>query len=180
MNIEVKRLSWDLIDDYLKFFDDIAFCDNPEWSLCYCCFNYLEDGNDVDTREYCQELIKAGKLNGFLAFEDGIPVGWCNCDAITNYPRLMKNPAAKEKEDTVVVVCFTIDPNKRRKGIASKLLESAIKYYKESGYNWIEASTMKGASSDAENYTGPLKLYKNLGFKVTNETDRFYLLKREL
>ena len=36
--IVIKRLSPNLLDDFLYFFDDIAFRDNPEWSHCYCRF----------------------------------------------------------------------------------------------------------------------------------------------
>jgi ribosomal protein S18 acetylase RimI-like enzyme len=181
MEIKVKRLTTNLIGQYLKFFDDIAFCDNPEWSQCYCCYNYLTDDKEVNTRELCQQLIKEEKLNGFLAFIDDVPVGWCNCDVITNYPRIMMSPNAKDlTDDTVAVVCFTIDPNKRRKGIATKLLEEAIRYYKSKDYKWMEASSMKGASTDAENYIGPKSLYDKLAFKTVRENERFVVLRKEL
>ncbi len=181
MSIEVKRLTTVLIDQYLKFFDDIAFCDNPEWSQCYCCYNYITDDSVVDTRELCQELIRKEKLKGFLAFENDIPVGWCNCDVITNYPKIMMNPNAdKLSDDTVAVVCFTIDPNKRRKGIATKLLEEAMQFYKSKGFKWIEASSMKNSLLESENYIGPKNLYDKKGFEVVGESDRFLVLRKEL
>ena len=45
MNIAIKALSLDLIDDFLYFFDEIAFTDNPEWSGCYCVF-YHHNGDE--------------------------------------------------------------------------------------------------------------------------------------
>lgn len=38
MSIEIKALAPELLDDYLAFFDSVAFTDNPDWSGCYCCF----------------------------------------------------------------------------------------------------------------------------------------------
>jgi hypothetical protein len=32
----VKELMSSLKDDFLLFFDSIAFADNPDWSDCYC------------------------------------------------------------------------------------------------------------------------------------------------
>ncbi len=36
MNIEIRALSFELLDDYMDFFDNIAFGDHQEWSGCYC------------------------------------------------------------------------------------------------------------------------------------------------
>ncbi len=181
MSFEIKRLNESLIPEYLDFFDNIAFCDNPDWSLCYCCHYYLSDDNDVDTREYCQVLIREGKLNGFLAFDGDIPVGWLNCDMITNYPRIMDNFYKDEdKTDTVAAACFVVDHKRRRQGIAKELLAAAMDYYKEAGYKWIEASTKKGAKTDADNYYGPRRLYDNAGFEFAWENDMFYIMRKEL
>jgi len=32
----VKELTPSLTDDFLLFFDSVAFVDNPDWSDCYC------------------------------------------------------------------------------------------------------------------------------------------------
>ena len=36
MNIEIKKLTADLLDDWLYFFDNTAFSDNDNWAGCYC------------------------------------------------------------------------------------------------------------------------------------------------
>ena len=38
MVVEIKALKPALLDDFLHFFDDIGFVDNPGWSVCYCQF----------------------------------------------------------------------------------------------------------------------------------------------
>jgi len=32
----VRELTSSLRDDFLLFFDSVAFADNPDWSDCYC------------------------------------------------------------------------------------------------------------------------------------------------
>jgi len=36
MHISIKPLSVDLLNDFLFFFDNIVFTENPDWSKCYC------------------------------------------------------------------------------------------------------------------------------------------------
>lgn len=43
MNLDIRALTYDLLDDYLDFFDNIAFSDNKEWSGCYCVHFHLEE-----------------------------------------------------------------------------------------------------------------------------------------
>lgn len=35
-NIEIVPLTPDKKEDYLYFFDELAFADHPDWSWCYC------------------------------------------------------------------------------------------------------------------------------------------------
>jgi len=39
MTFMIRPLTPDLLDDYLFFFDNIVFKENPDWSVCYC-FSY--------------------------------------------------------------------------------------------------------------------------------------------
>ena len=41
MEIKIKSLEPELIDDFLYFFDNVAFTDNPDWSVCYCHFHHF-------------------------------------------------------------------------------------------------------------------------------------------
>jgi hypothetical protein len=36
LKLIVKELTPSLRDDFLLFFDHVAFVDNPDWSDCYC------------------------------------------------------------------------------------------------------------------------------------------------
>ena len=39
--IEVKRLSPEITDDFIAFFEGGVFNDNPRWASCYCYFNHF-------------------------------------------------------------------------------------------------------------------------------------------
>ena len=41
MNLIIKELKPDLLEDFLHFFDNVAFSNNPEWGGCYCHFYHF-------------------------------------------------------------------------------------------------------------------------------------------
>ena len=88
--VQVRALTPDLLPDFLQFFDGTAFSDNPKWSSCYCqCF--YEDHRVVkwgertatENRARACERIGGGLMQGYLAYLDGSPVGWCNAAGTT-------------------------------------------------------------------------------------------------
>lgn len=185
----IKPLKPDLIKDFLNFFDNIAFSDNPKWAGCYCHF-YHFPGNMEQWREATKDqnrnatktLIKNKIMNGFLAFVNNEPVGWCNVNSKDNYEKV---PIDNESEDTIKgkiasVVCFLIAPGYRKKGVARKLLTHATKTLKEKGFTWIEAYPRKGDLSDAHSYHGPVSLFASEDFSIVKETEDFFTMRKYL
>ena len=78
------------------------------------------------------------------------------------------------------VVCFLIAPAYRKKGIAHKLLNQAMKTLKEKDCSWIEAYPRKGDLSDAHSYHGPISLFSTEGFSVVTENEHFLLMRKAL
>ena len=189
MDLIIKPLTPDLLEDFLNFFDNIAFSDNPEWGGCYCHFYHfpgsMEEWGKATTeqnRNATKKMIKEKKMKGFLAFIDNEPSGWCNINAKDAYK---KTPVDTEPEDTpegkmASIVCFLIAPLHRKKGIARKLLKNAIKTLKEEGFNWIEAYPRKGDLSDAHSYHGPVSLFASEGFSIVKEDEHFLLMRKHL
>lgn len=186
--VSVSRLTPELLDDFLRFFDAEAFTDNPEWAGCYCYF-YLYPGTweewsarrGEENRAAVSELIRAGRMHGYLAYEDGRVVGWCHAarrSEVPNVERLV--PPAEDPERIGAVVCFVVRPENRRKGIARRLLEAACAGFRADGLAVAEAYPAKDAATEAEHYHGPLDLYLAAGFTVTGETERFHLVRRKL
>ena len=94
MEITVKPISEELIDDFLYYFDEVGFADNPEWSVCYCHYYHYNGNNKKwgkrtgeQNRNASIELIKSGKMQGFLAYSNGKPIGWCNVNSRENFAK---------------------------------------------------------------------------------------------
>ena len=91
VQIEVRELKPELLQDYLRFFDQ-AFSDFPHWAGCDCGF-YETPGDDWDPTERAGPQhrtaragqISSGKASGLLAYIDGNPVGWCNAQPRANF-----------------------------------------------------------------------------------------------
>ena len=92
MKITIKKLTAELSADYFDFFDKRAFTDNSPYR-CYCQMYQLskeqgkqlmENTRDTDPGPLCknvaQQQIETGAVCGYLAYVDGISVGWCNAN----------------------------------------------------------------------------------------------------
>ncbi len=182
MNIEIKQLSPELINDYLYFFDNMVFTENPDWSKCYC-YSYhftgtVEEWTRENNRKAVSKLISENKMRGYLAFDGDIPVGWCNANDRKNYQALKENDGY---EDNICsIVCFLISPQYRGKGIAGKLLDEVCSDYNQKGYSYIEVYPRKGTQSCEKHYHGPLSLYEKRDFEIYREYEDKYVLRRSL
>ena len=187
MDLFVKPLKPELIDDFLYFFDEKAFVDNPNWAICYCQFYHFAGSRrkwskrtKEQNRDSSITLINSGKMRGFLAYENGVPVGWCNANSKEKYSFI---PFAEDFDTQIKlasIVCFLIDPSYRKKGIARMLLQEVCQYYKKKEYDYIESYPVKGNKSDAHNYHGPYRLYLSEGFSIYKELNNIYVMRKGL
>ena len=161
MKVEIKKLIPELKDDYLDFFDHVAFTDNKEWSLCYCVFYHWNDSLEKERDAYVTEkgigfnrklaakYILDGAIQGYLAYIDGAVVGWCNANDRNNYDSIGKHEwpeiriDATSEDKIKSVVCYTIVPSMRRKGISTQLLNTVCEDAKSEGYLCVEAYPKK-------------------------------------
>ena len=186
MNITIRPLTPDLLNDYLFFFDNMVFTENPDWSKCYCySFHFTgtrEQWNKKANRAAVAQLINAGKMRGYLAYSDNTPVGWCNANDRDNYQRLktIYDLDGDPGDKICSVVCFLIHPNYRGKGIAKMLLDIVIDEYSGKAYDYLEAYPMKTGSSCEKNYKGPLSLYEKSNFRKVKEQDHYFIVRRAL
>ena len=98
MDITVKPLTPELINDYFDFFDNRAFTDDSPYR-CYCQLyqmtkeiyqseynNAAEIDFGVVSRKFAERQIISGALQGYHAFVNDVAVGWCNANDRSNYP----------------------------------------------------------------------------------------------
>ena len=187
--VTVKPLTAEILDDFLYFFDRVAFSDNPDWASCYCTYYHIacSDGqwagrSKEENRKCAREGIMAGKMKGHLAYVNGSPVGWCNANDKENYARVTadENLRGPAQDKVGAIVCFIIGPGYRKKGIARQLLEEACAVFLREGYGYAEAYPRKEASNDAHHYHGPLSMYQKAEFQVYREYPDFFMVRKRL
>lgn len=182
MNIEIKKLSPELTDDFMSAFDNPSFFLSPGLSFgCYCTwYNWTDELENERSkcddkakkgfkRNLAVSLIKNGKLNGFMAYLNGSVVGWCNAGPKQNYERLCRESVwwaeSTGNEKTLSIVCYVVHPDMQRKGIATSLLKAVCEEASKSGYDCIEA--YPGINKDGTpSYHGNYSMYTKQGFEL--------------
>lgn len=182
MVYEIKKLTPELADDYIYFFETSAFCDGSEFTGCYCTwYNWSNDdelqysqSSEEEKRNFKKKLSRSwilqGKMNGFLAYKEGVPIGWCNADDKQNYSRLsdvMNNETwtdSNDEDKILSIVCFIVSPSMRGKGVATSLLKEVCSYAEKNHYQYIEAYPSEGKFTTT-NYHGQYSTYEKLGFQ---------------
>ncbi len=183
MNIEIQRLSPELIEDYLHFFDITPHSEKPDRNecRCYCVWWCGENQNNeifekyLETkekrREYARSKIIESKIQGYLAFCDRQVVGWCNANVKSEcydcfcWRNFMGEVHREDTADKIkAIFCFAVSPEFRGKGVASKLHERVCQDAKADGFTCIEAYPNGNFLNQAEDYMGPLDMYRKAGF----------------
>jgi len=182
MEIEIKKLTIELLDDWLDYFDNTAFSDDDDWPGCYCMhFHWnerLDSRNDwngtleqvyrktgkADNRRHAIRLIKNGTMQGYLAYHDGKTVGWCNANDKKAYKTVLNSFFNNSENTNKVksVVCFCISSDMRRNGIATKILDKICVDAAEEGYDYIEAYPY--SHGQANDFHGSFEMYEKMGF----------------
>jgi GNAT superfamily N-acetyltransferase len=188
-HVVIKELTPKLLDDFLHFFDHDAFADNPKWAGCYCMYYYFagpEDEwrvqNGPVNRKDIAELIESGNAQGFLAYQDSKPVGWCNAAPRKMLPMLERYESLRVDDPGKVgsIVCFLVAKNHRGQGIAKQMLNAASNKFRKQGLSYAEAYPASEAKSDADNCNGPLSMYLANGFIIHRQNESVTIVRKAL
>ena len=187
MEIQVRKLTKEMADAYLNYFDHDAFSDHEEWSACYCLESHLsKEENDrleikEERRQKAKELIESGIMSGYLVYEKDRVVGWCNAGEKSGYAPVCENKeyTAGDSLDgkTLVVYCIDIAPGYRGKGIASLVMEQVLKDAKAEGYRYVEGYPFINRELEYQ-YRGPVRLYEKYGFEMCRAGERVYVMRK--
>lgn len=195
MILSIKPLTPDLAADYFDFFESRAFTDDSPYR-CYCQVfqmsktQYQATYDDTAknpgpaSRAEAERQIANGILRGYLAFADGLAIGWCNANDRANYPAepvYEDTPfhAPTEKRE-MAVICFEIAPDYRGKGVATALLQQAINDAKAEGYVAVVGFPELRTERYEWDYSGPVRLYEKTGFIKIAEQGGRIIMRKEL
>ncbi len=193
MNIEIRKLTPDLAEDYVRFFDHTPH--NEKWhTKCYCvcwCGNEpagIDCSTEEKRRSVAIQFVKNGNLQGYLAYSDGHVVGWCNANTKADctdgqfWQHLMSAVPTDATVDRKVksAFCFMIAPEMQRKGVATQLLERVCQDAAEEGFVFVEVYPNKIVTAESENHVGYIEMYKKMGFTVHEELENQYIMRKVL
>ena len=107
---------------------------------------------------------------GYLAYLDGLPVGWVGVSVRTETPRLMHSRTIPAIDDLPVwsIGCFRIRPGHRRRGIASALLAGVVEAARRAGAPGIEAYPIDPAGRRVDAgfaFVGLVSMFDAAGFR---------------
>lgn len=192
--IVIKKLTQELNKDYLDFFDNRAFSDGNPNGPCYCTSpnqdeetikqmvsKFQANGVKNTIRKYAVEMLNDRKINGYLAFDNGLSVGWCNAADIDSYSGFVPDFARENKcGKTISIVCFEIAPGYRGMGLASAFIERVCDDAKANGYIAVEGYAKMSVVRDEYDFTGPIRLYEKAGFTKIMEQNGQVIMRKVL
>ena len=192
LKIAIRPLSPEICEDWLQYFDNIAFQDHEDWSFCYCLEGHLDRHtqeqwtNPAERRQKAIELIQAGEMQGYLAYLDDMVIGWCNVNDRENYRYVTEmfreiGYQPKEAAGTRVkaIYCFLVAPKYRGKGVAGQLLKRVCEDAARDGYDSIEAYPFADERFEFQ-YHGGSKMYEKSGFVETADLKYVKLMQKKL
>ena len=210
MNITIEKLSKSNMADFFDFFDNRAFSDGSPFAPCYCNEFYLTpeevcddigkrtemlgggfEGFTLALKESAKELIEKGIMQGYLAYEGGISVGWCNANDRQNYVRAGSFVSYERRDEDYYIsdgehgkvkslVCFEIAPEYRGKGIAKALLQQVCKDAESDGYEFVEAYPQMTEKYSVRDFAGPEEMYRHFGFEETERHGSTVVMRKKL
>ena len=142
---------------------------------CWCMYwrdRSLEHGEPK--KRAMAKLVGSGREPGLLAYDDREPVGWVSLGPREEFPPLLHSPQYRPRETggggaVWSLVCFTVDKNAQRQGIAGALLAAAVEHAFARGASSLEAYPHK---TDRANYMGHVELFESAGFALVRETSK--------
>ncbi|MCL2509167.1 MAG: GNAT family N-acetyltransferase [Oscillospiraceae bacterium] len=154
MNIEIRKLTPDLAEEYAHFHDVTPYHGHKGVIHCYCVSwrsgGWSGEGGDhwfptqEERKAKAIQFVRDGYLQGYLAYCGDEVVGWCNANADCrhgiDYLRSfwpIEKPCAEIKIKSIF--CFLIAPEMRRKGVATGLVERVCQDAADDGFDFVEA-----------------------------------------
>ncbi len=206
LEITVRELRLQDLEDYLRFFDEVYkndpwlnSKDNPWWGICYCGFyddtrteqerNTAPDAA-TKNRNMRAESIQSRKAHGLLAYVDGKVVGWCNAGPRASYQNLRNLVPDRDPTEPVgSILCFVVAASFRGQRIATTLLNAACGNFRRDGLRIAEGyprtipphvNNPYNIPPEHLNYRGSLSTFLKAGFTIYRQLERHAIVRKQL
>ena len=193
-DIKIRPLESELKSDYLDFFDSRAFTDQNPNGPCYCTSpnqdeetikqmvsEFSANGVKETVRKYAVKMLDENKIQGYLAFDGDISIGWCNAADIESYIGFVPEFARTNTcGKTISIVCFEIAPEYRGMGLASAFIDRICSDAKLKGYVAVEGYSKIYEGRNDYDFSGPVRLYQKSGFHEVARKDGHIIMRKVL
>jgi GNAT superfamily N-acetyltransferase len=184
VRIEVHPVTPDRWDDLVLLFERRGPHGGTPVTLgCWCMYWRRTEADFTSSwgttnREALEELVAGGNEPGLLAYADGEPVGWCSVRPREEFVRLERSRVLKRVDDRPVwsIVCFYVQADRRRQGVATALLEAAVAHAAAHGGGVVEAYGC--GPKDTDPFTGHQAMFEAAGFEPVEDRGRRTIVRR--
>ena len=179
MNLKIIKLTKGMGKEFADYFENLDFSHEPHYAGCFCRFYYDNSGieewqqrtGEHNKKEAIEEIDK-GNMTGFLAYDADKCIGWLNADSSKSYKRLHEYIDEYVKgKNVAVAICYVIHPKYRSMGVAKAMLNHAISYFKNEGYDAMMVLPMNANEFSQKMYRGTVSMYEKAGFQKKGEFD---------
>jgi GNAT superfamily N-acetyltransferase len=186
MDVDVQPVTPDRWDDLVQLFERQGpHGGRPVTLGCWCMYWRLpakefDSGWGRENRAALEERVSSGAQPGLLAYEGGEPVGWCSLGPRDSFVRLERSRVLQRPDDAPVwsIVCFYVQSERRRQGVATALLEAAVAHAAAHGADLVEAYGCK--ANDSDPFTGHETMFEAVRFERVEDRGRRAIMRRAI
>ncbi len=181
MSTRVERLDPEREPDFRRVHDD-----EHGLGWCHCVAWWTEDWERwgertaEENRALREDLFRRGEHDGYLAYREDRPVGWCQVGRRDRLTKLVREAGLEPDEGAWAITCFAVVPAERRRGVARGLLAHALADLDGRGVPRVEAFPRTEEGEAGELWTGPAALFRSFGFRCVARGERRSVWRLEL
>lgn len=167
MSVRIAALTEQTMDDFFRLHSD---ANGHGW--CFCAAWWTRSWEGWGERKAAQNrmvriaLRKRSHFDGFLYYDDGVPVGWVQVGERDRLAKLTAQYALPPDPQTHAITCLFVAPSHRGRGVAAALVREAIERLRVEGVKRVEAFPRRCTDDP---WTGPESMFANLGFRIVRD-----------
>lgn len=130
-------------------------------------------GKGEPNRRALQALVRRGEASGVIAYDAGVPIGWCAIEPRSAFVRLqssrvLRSPETPAQAEGVwAAPCLFVKAEYRRRGVSVELLRAAVAHARSRGARCVEGYPVLPKAAPLPGpfaWTGVLPAFKAAGF----------------
>jgi GNAT superfamily N-acetyltransferase len=146
------------------------------WCQAWRGFDTTARSGGRSREEILRDQVADTPPPGYVAYLDGLPVGWVGVSVRTDTPRLQTSRTIPAIDDLPVwsIGCFRIRPGYRRRGVARALLDGVVRAAREAEAPGVEAYPIDPDGRRVEvgaGFVGIASMFDAAGFRRVLVTD---------